>query len=184
MLGEYPELFREEIGELKCITGKLNVRDKAQPAFLKARQVPYALRPRVEAELTKLERQGIISPVESSDWATPIVPVPKPNGGVRICGDFKVTVNPNLNIECYPLPRVEDVHANLSAGQRYSKLDLCQAYLHMVIDAESRELLTINTHKGLFVYSRLPFGIASVPAEVEMHGTGTPRHTWSPVHLG
>ncbi|XP_038064022.1 uncharacterized protein K02A2.6-like [Patiria miniata] len=164
MLSEYPELFQEEIGELKGITGKLNVRNNAQPVFVKTRQVPYALRPKVEAELTKLERQGIISSVESSDWATPIVPVPKPNGGVRICGDFKVTVNPNLNMERYPLPRVEDVFANLSGGQRYSKLDLRQAYLHMVIDAESRKLLTINTHKGLFVYNRLPFGIASAPA--------------------
>ena len=131
---------------------------------MKVRQVPHALRPKVEAELVKLQRQNIITPVENSEWATPIVPVPKPNGGVRICGDFKVTVNPNLIIDHYPLPRVEDVFATLSGGQRYSKLDLRQAYLHMVMDPESKKLLTINTHKGLFVFNRLAFGIASAPA--------------------
>ena len=67
MLEEYPELFVEEIGKLKGIKGKLNLHNKAQPVFQKARQVPYALRPKVEAELTKLESQGIISPVKTSD---------------------------------------------------------------------------------------------------------------------
>ena len=73
-------------------------------------------------------------------------------------------VNPNLNVDHYPLPRVEDVFANLSGGLRYNKLDLQQAYLHMAMDDESKKLLTINTHKGLFTFDRLPFGIASAPA--------------------
>ena len=91
LLDEYPDLFSDEIGELKDIKGKLTLKENVQPVFMKVRQVPYALRPKVEAELVKLQRQNIITPVENSEWATPIVPVPRPNGGVRICGDFKVT---------------------------------------------------------------------------------------------
>ena len=93
--------------------------------------------------------------------------MPKTNDGVRIRGDFKVTVNPNIIIDHYPLPRVEDVFATLSGGQRYSKLDLRQAYLHMVMDPDSKKLLTINTHKELFAFNCLFFGVASAPAMLQ-----------------
>ena len=106
----------------------------------------------------------MISPVQFSDWATPIVPVIKKNGGVRICGDFKVTVNPALCVEHYPIPRIEDLFASLSGGLRFSKLDLSQAYLQVPVSEDSRKYLTITTHKGTFCFNRLPFGITSAPS--------------------
>ena len=164
LLKKHEKLFSDKVGELQGIKGKLTLKDNSSPVFLKARQVPYALRPKVEMELERLEREHIITPVATSQWATPIVPVPKKNGGVRICGDFKVTVNANLKIDHYPLPKIEDVFATLAGGQRFSKLDLTQAYLHMVMEDESSKLLTLNTHKGLFQMHRLAFGVASAPA--------------------
>ena len=88
----------------------------------------------------------------------------KKNGSVRLCGDFKVTLNPVLNIEQYPLPKVEDNFASLAGGKRFSKLDLKDAYLQMVMSDDSKRLFTINTHKGLFRYNRLVFGVASAAA--------------------
>ena len=88
----------------------------------------------------------------------------KRNGNIRICGDFKVTVNPVLNVDHYPLPKLDDVFATLFGGQLFTKIDLWQAYLHMEVDDASKEYLTIITHKGLFRYNRLIFGIASAPA--------------------
>ena len=69
-----------------------------------------------------------------------------------------------LNVEQYPLPKVEDIFASLAGGKRFSKLDLKDAYLQMVMSDESKRLLTINTHKGLFRYNRLVSGVASAPA--------------------
>ncbi|XP_056144368.1 uncharacterized protein K02A2.6-like [Lampris incognitus] len=106
----------------------------------------------------------IISPVEHSDWATPIVPVNKKDGTVRLCGDFKVTLNQALCVDKYPIPRIEDLFASLAGCQRFSKLDLSNAYLQMEVVEESRKLLTISTQKGLFCHNRFPFGIASAPA--------------------
>ncbi|XP_052244615.1 uncharacterized protein K02A2.6-like [Dreissena polymorpha] len=123
------------------------------------------MKPKKESELDSLERQGISSKVNTSRWATPIVPVLKSNGqDVRICGDFKVTVNQALKVDKYPLPRIEDIFANLSHGQKYSKLDLRQAYLQLEVDDASKELLTINTHQGLYRYNRCVYGISSLPA--------------------
>lgn len=107
---------------------------------------------------------GILEKVSYSDWATPIVPVPKPNGDIRICGDFKVTVNPVLEVDKYPLPRIDDIFASLSEGKNFSKVDLKDAYFQIEMDSMSKELLTINTHRGLFRYTRLAYGTSSAPA--------------------
>lgn len=161
---KYKEVFREELGCMKNITVKLHIKPDSKPVFMKARNVPYAIRAKVEADLDKLVKTGVLEPVTTSEWATPIVPVPKKDGGIRTCGDFKVTINPVLSAEQYPLPLIDDLFAGLSGGQKFSKIDLNQAYLQMCVDEQSRELLTINTHKGLFRYCRLPFGITSAPA--------------------
>ena len=66
------------------------------PKFCKPQRFPFAIKPIVGAELDQLEKKGVIERVSQSDWATPIVVVRKPGGKVRICGDFKVTINPVL----------------------------------------------------------------------------------------
>ena len=164
LLQKYESVFSEGVGTLKGHKADLKVEEGCQPSFHKPRQVPYALRPKVEAELTRLEEDGILSKVEYSEWATPIVPVVKRNGSVRVCGDFKISVNPVLLAEQYPLPRIEDIFANLAGGKHFSKLDLRQVYHQMEVTEESKKYLTINTHKGLFQYNRLVFGVTSSPA--------------------
>ena len=80
---------------------------------------------------------------------------------VRICGDYKVTVNPILQVDQYPVPKAEDLFASLAGGQKFTKLDLSHAYQQVLLEEDSRQFVTINTHKGLYQYNRLPFGIAS-----------------------
>ena len=86
------------------------------------------------------------------------------DGKLRICADFKVTVNPHLKVPTYPLPTPDEVFATLANGESYSKLDLSRAYKQMKVSAQSQGYLTITTHLGLFKYLRFPFGIASAPA--------------------
>ena len=88
----------------------------------------------------------------------------KESGKLCICGDYKVTVNQAANVDTYPLPRVEELFAAMSGGKTFTKLDLSHAYLQLVLDEESREFVTINTHRGLFQYTRMPFGVAAAPA--------------------
>ena len=111
-----------------------------------------------------MEQQGTISPVKHSQWATPIVPVPKKDGKFRICGDYKVTLNQVLLVEEYPLPTLEELFSTLVGGKIFSKLDLSQAHLQLPVEKESKNYLTINTHQGLYAYNRLSFGVASAPA--------------------
>ena len=117
----------------------------------------------MEQELERLVDEGILSPVEFSEWAAPIVPVLKPNGTVRICGDYKCTVNQASKLDNYPIPKTEDLLATLGGGSKFSKLDMSQAYQQLTLDEDSKKYTTINTHKGLYRYNRLPFGVSSAP---------------------
>ena len=118
----------------------------------------------MEKELEHLVRLGIIEPIQLAEWAAPIVPVLKANKkSVRICGDFKMTVNSASKLDTYPIPKVDDLFARLTGGICFSKLDLSQAYQQLELEENSKQFVVIKTHKGLFRYTRLPFGISSAP---------------------
>lgn len=136
----------------------------AVPKFHKHRPVPFALKDKVEEALQTQVTEGELVPVERSEWAAPIVVVHKKDGGIRICGDFKVSINPVICSQVYPLPTPEEMFSMLANGESYTKLDLARAYKQMAVKKECQNLLTINTHLGLFKYTRLPFGITTAPA--------------------
>ena len=164
LLARYSSVFEEGLGMLKGFKAKIYVDPDAPPRFHRARSVPYALREKVDKELQRLQDEGTLEPVEIAEWATPIVAVLKRDkSSVRICGDFSVTVNPVSKLDRYPIPRVEDLFSRLSKGKLFSKLDLSQAYQQLPLDEASKQYVVINTHRGLFRYTRLPFGISSAP---------------------
>ena len=163
LLKQHESLFTDELGNVKPFTASLQILPNATLHFFKPRPVPFAIKVAVSQELNHLEKQGIISSVSTSQWAAPIVIVPKKDGRFRICGDYKVTVNQALDVQEYPLPTPEELFSTLSGGRIFSKLDLSQAYLQVSVDEASKPYLTFNTH-GLYVYNRLPFRVASAPA--------------------
>ncbi len=86
----------------------------------------------------------------------------KSDGSIRICGDYKITVNAVSQTDNYPIPKTEDLFANLK-GKYFSKLDLSNAYQQIELEEDSKQYTVINTHKGLYRYNRLCFGISSSP---------------------
>ena len=136
VLKKHATVFKDELGEVRDTTAKIYVDPQVTPHFCKPRTVPYALRGRVEQELDCLERDGIIQPVEFSEWAAPIVPVVKTDGSIRICGDYKVTVNQAAKLDTYPLPRADDLFASLAGGKTFTTLDLAHAYQQIPLDEE------------------------------------------------
>ena len=92
----------------------------------------------------------MLEKVRYSEWAAPIVLVVKPDKSIRICGDYKVTVNSVLEVDQHPLPNPEQLFVELSEGEKFTKLDLSQVYQQILLDEDSREYVTINTHKGLY----------------------------------
>ena len=150
---------------MKGFTAKIYVDSDAAPGFNPSRSVIYALRDKVEQELERLTREGVLEPVEVSEWAAPIVAVLKHDKvNVHICGDFWVTVNLVSKQNQYPIPKMADLFAKLNKGRFFSKLDLSHAYQQLPLDEESTQFVVISTHKGMFRYTQLQFGISSAPA--------------------
>lgn len=88
-------------------------------------------------------------------------PVPLSDGSVRICGDYKVTVNKVTQCVKYSIARAEDLLVTFNGGERFSKLYLNHAYHQLVLEEGSRKYLILNTDKSLFERTRLQYGIHS-----------------------
>ena len=164
MVGKYPSLFRDELGKAIQNEAQLSVQANAKPIFVKAHPVPYALQEKTEQKLERLQGLAVIVPVESSEWAAPVVPVVKSDVSVCICGNFCLMVNKAATTNVYMLPRIEDLLAALKGGQEFAKLDVAHAYLQIPLAEASQKYVTINTHRRLFKYTQLPVGVSAAPA--------------------
>ena len=96
------------MGTLKEYKAHLTLKERATPGFLKSRQVPFALKSVIDKELEKFPQLGIIERVSHCEWVALLVLVPTSDGSIRLCGDYKLTVNSSLKVDAYPLPNPED----------------------------------------------------------------------------
>uniref|UniRef100_H3AQV6 ribonuclease H n=1 Tax=Latimeria chalumnae TaxID=7897 RepID=H3AQV6_LATCH len=152
MLAKHVMVFKEELGT----TVKIYIEHNETPRYFKPRSVPYAMKPKVEAGLDCLLKKKIIEPVKFSDWAAPIVSVLKPDSSVRICGDYKLTVNR------YPIPKIDDLFAILSEGEQFTKLDMSHVYQQIVLEEDLKKFIT-------------SFGVSFAPGTMEGLLLGIPH---------
>ncbi|XP_065174678.1 uncharacterized protein K02A2.6-like [Sycon ciliatum] len=159
---EFPDLFSGlgTFGPLHTI----QLRDEAPPYSLSTpRRVALPMESKVIEALRRMEAAGVIRPVsEPTDWCAGMVVVPKPNGSVRICGDF-TRLNKAVKRERHILPTTDHLLARLGDAKVFSKLDANSGFHQIPLAPESQLLTTFITPIGRFCYTRLPFGISSAP---------------------
>ena len=137
---------------------------EATPFTLSApRRVALPLLPKVKAELTRMEKLGVISKVDiPTEWCAGMVVVPKANGDIRICVDL-TKLNESVCREKHILPSVEQILAQLGNSTVFTKLDANAGFWQIKLSQESSPLTTFITPYGRFQFNRLPFGITSAP---------------------
>ena len=101
LLDEYADLFdTSKLGTIRGQRAHFYFKPDAEFRINKPRPVPLAIKPRVESELQCLVNLGVLTPIDKAEYSTtPLVAVLNPIGAVRICGDFKVSLNPHLNAQ-------------------------------------------------------------------------------------
>ena len=162
IIHQFPTVFKG----LGTLGGEytIQLRSDAKPFSLySARHIPLPLRSQVKTELSRMESLGVISRVDQpTTWCAGMVVVPKKNGSIRICVDFR-PLNESVLQEVHPLPRVDDTLAQLSGAKVFSKLDANSGFWQIPLATESRLLTTFITPYGRFCFNKLPFGITSAP---------------------
>ena len=163
MQEEYPSLFRGlgNLGE----EYEIKLKPDAKPHNLcTPRFVPLPLREKVRQELERMESLGVISRIdEPTEWCAGMVVVPKKNGSIRICVDLKPLNENVLRGEVHPLPRVDDILAQMTGAKVFSKLDANSGFWQIPLAPQSRLLTTFITPHGRYCFNKLPFGISSAP---------------------
>jgi hypothetical protein len=143
---------------------QLQVVDTAMPRFVKSRPIPLAIQSTVVEQIKEMVSSGVLEPIQYSPWASPLVIVRKGDGGLRLCVDYKITVNKYLVPIHYQIPLVNDIYSKLANCILFTKLDLKSAYNQVPLAYNSRIFTTVSTPIGLFQYTVLPFGLNTAPS--------------------
>jgi hypothetical protein len=166
ILSKHATVFKG-LGKLNDVKVQLNIDQDQTPKIQPNRRIPFHIRNKVKNALEALEQEDVIERVpdkQPTPWVSPIVAVPKKDGGVRICVDMR-QANAAIKLVRHPIPKVEDISLELNGAKYFSKLDLAQAYHQLELHEDSRYITTFSTHVGLFRYKRLNYG-TNVAAEI------------------
>ena len=168
---EFPDLFKPELGCLKDFElEKVKFTADAVPVFHKAPLVPFAFRDDLVKGYEEGIAKGVWKPVQFNEYGTLVVPIRKAHTSgslkpkLRICGDYSMGINDQLEDHRHPLPLPEELMQKLGGGFGYTKINLADAYIQIQLAPESQRRLALSTHRGVLLQQRLPFGIKSAPA--------------------
>ena len=158
------EVFNGHLGTLPGIQ-HLQTRADALPVVMVNHRIPIAVCGKLKAELDRLVKLGVITPVEQpTPWLSQIVVALKKNGKMRICLDPH-ELNKVLLREHYTLPILDDVLHEMRQSRVFSKADLSSGFWHVQLDTESSYMTTFQTCFGRYRWLRLPFGL-NVSSEI------------------
>ena len=164
ILSEYHDVFSlsdDERGETDLVEFKIDTGD-SQPRKQPVRRVPFGARQEIADQLNKMQQNNVIQPSESP-WASPVVLVRKRDGTLRFCVDYRA-LNSLTKPDLFPLPRINDLLDQLGKSKYFSTLDLKSGYWQIKVSDDSQEKTAFITHKGLFEFRVMPFGVTNAPA--------------------
>ena len=156
----------DEIGLIKDGQVTLSIETSGPPIKQKVRPIGPHLRDSLEQQIQRWQAQSICRPSQSP-WASPVLAVPKKNGGVRWVIDFR-RLNLITKPDARPIGTVEDKIARLAASQNelnyFFSIDIAEAYHAVPVAEDSIEKTAFCTPLGLYEFLRAPFGIARMPS--------------------
>ena len=158
---EYPEVFSDLPGKTSVARLKIST-GEAQPIASPPYRIPDRLKKGVREEVLKLVELGIAVPSQSP-WASPVVPVPKPDGSVRVCVDYR-RVNEITAGDPYYMATLDEILERVGSSMTISKLDLAIGFYQIEVEPEAREKTAFITPFGKFEFTRMPFGLKNAPA--------------------
>ncbi|XP_062538876.1 uncharacterized protein K02A2.6-like [Armigeres subalbatus] len=131
------------VEDIKSFEADLVLKKGAAPIFKRAYDVPLRLKDKVVELLESLQKDGVITPIDASEWASPVIVVVKKDGGIRMVIDCKVLINKVIIPNTYPLPLAQDMFASLAGAKVFCSLDLTGAYTQLLLSEKSRKIMVL-----------------------------------------
>ena len=155
----YVDLF-QGVGLLHRYPHTITLQETATPHVVASpRRIPYPLMTKFKDELDRMLTAAIVEEVvESTQWVSPMVPVLKKDGKVRICVDF-TELNQCVQRERFQLPVAEDLFAKMHGARYFTTLDAASGFWQIPLSPDCSSLTTFITPFGRYRFTRLPFGI-------------------------
>ena len=163
LLTSYAHLFAlkpDDLGRTNVLSHRIET--TGNPVRQAVRRVPLPQRDEIKKMIAEMQEKEIIAP-SKSPWASPIILVPKKDGSLRFCVDYR-KVNEITHKDAYPIPRIDDTLDTLAGSKCFSTLDLKSGYWQVEVDEKHREKTAFCTHEGLFHFNVMLFGLCNAPA--------------------
>jgi hypothetical protein len=161
LIREYEYLFSDTPGRTNLTCHDVDT-GHARPI----KQHPYRLSPsklkQVRKELKYMIENKIIEPSES-EWCSPIILIPKPDGTQRFCIDFR-KVNDVTRTDSFPIPRIDDCIDRIGQAKYVTKFDLLKGYWQVPLSDRAKAVSAFVTPDGLYHCNVMPFGMKNAPA--------------------
>ena len=158
LLAEFQDIFTASPGRVPPLHGvEHEIHTTGPPVYAKARRLDPDKLSVAKAEFDKMEAAGIVRRSDSP-WASPLHMVPKPDGSVRPCGDYR-RLNNVTRPDRYPVPNMQDFTAGLSGAKVFTKIDLIKGYYQVPVSKDDIPKTAVITPFGLYEFLGMPFGL-------------------------
>ncbi len=161
LLGTYDDVFSDNPGSTERVKMSIETGDN-EPIRQTPYSVPLGIREKVRKELESLEELGVIERCRSN-WASPLVPVKKPDGNVRLCVDYR-RLNEITTKEPYYIPSFDEMVEKVGAGKVMSKIDLAKGFHQVLVEESDRDKTCFVCPFGKYRFRRMPFGLTNAPS--------------------
>ena len=158
---EFPEVFSDLPGRTTACKMRIET-GEAVPRVSHPYRIPNKLKEGVRAEVEKLVDLGIVV-ASTSPWASPVVPVPKGDGTVRVCVDYR-KLNEVTTADPYYMSTMDEILERVGGSQIVSKIDLAKGFYQVEVEPLSQEKTAFVSPFGKFEFTRMPFGLKNAPA--------------------
>ena len=169
--------YNDRINPKKLAVGSMcNIRTVGLPIQQKAYSRGIHSREIIDKMIRQLEIDDIIEEY-FSPWSSPVVLVKKKDGSSRMCIDYR-QVNDVTTTDAHPIPNTAELFETIGRvkPQFFSLIDLKGGFHQMLIAPEDRDKTAFISHRGLWQYKRLPFGMTNAPPQFQRFVNNKLRH--------
>ena len=152
---------QNDVGMIGTVAHRIELLDDT-PIYQKPRRLPEPIAEEIDRQCAELQLADIIEP-SISPWSSPVVPVRKKDGSIRLCVDYR-RLNAVTRPVRFPLPNLTDAVFGLHGVKYFTSLDLVRGYYQLPLHEDSREYTAFSTPHGHFQFKRLSFGLTNAPA--------------------